>query len=89
LADGSELADNSEAPSASPRRQLPPSTSKPTEVTCEPKAFVVQATQLLELAPSQPRPSAKERGEAGVPSRPLHYEVVVIQRAKVGGKIFH
>jgi hypothetical protein len=66
-----------------------PSTSKPTEVPCEPKALVVQAAQLLELPPSQLRPSAKEGSKAGVPSGPLHDELVVVQRAKVWRKIFH
>ena len=65
------------------------SASDPTEVPCEPQALVVQAAKLLELPPSQARPLAKERRDARIPRGRLHDEVVVVQGAKVGRKIFH
>jgi hypothetical protein len=63
--------------------------SKPADVPCEPKTFVIEATQLLELPSGQLRPRLKESRDAGVPSGPLEYEIVVVQRAEVGRKILH
>jgi hypothetical protein len=58
-------------------------------VAREPKAFVIKAAQLPELPSSQLRPRPKESGDAGVPSGPLEYEIVVVQRTEIGRKIFH
>jgi len=65
------------------------STSKATEVPCETEAFVVQATQLGELPPAQLRPPAEESGKTSIARGPLDHELIVVQRAKVGRKIFH
>lgn len=77
---------------SAPRRDTylcPTSKSKPAQMPCEPKAFVMEAAQLLELPSSQLRPRPKESGDAGVPSSPLEHEIVVVQRSEVGRKLFH